>query len=133
MVCKLLFFEYKDDERSFFINNDLVNFDIKFFPNAINDVSIDNLSQNELNETVMLSVNESSVLTPYVISRFKNLRLISVRSCDYNNIDLVYCFNNNIALINVEKSKDKNPDEVLKESFAGMANFLCGGKEYRVV
>lgn len=133
MGCKLLFFDYRDVEKSFFVNNYLNNFDITFFSSSINDESIDNLSQSELDKTVMISVRELSMLTPYVISRFKNLRLISLRSDNYNNIDLIYCFNNNIALINVESANSLSVEKLLKTTFAGMTNFLCGGKEHRVV
>ncbi len=133
MVCKLLFFDYTNEEKAFFDTNQLDNFDITFFQSCLNDENVDNLSRIELDETVILSIREASNLSPYVISRFKNLLLISVRSYDYTNVDVIYCFHNNIALINVESANNISTEYLLRESFKGMTNFLCGGKEYRVV
>lgn len=134
MACRILFFDHTLLEKRFFEVNKFDNFDIKFFEWELNKDTVGNLAQEDLDNTVMINIYKNSVVDSQVMSKFKNLRLVAVRSEDYDNVDVGYCLNNNIALINVEYIEDPHSMEYrLKASFRGMADFLCGGKSNRVV
>ena len=134
MACKTLFFDFRKEEKHFFEVNKTDNLDIKFFVWSLNSETVKNLAQEDFDSAVMISVYKTSEINKEILSRFKNLRLIAVRCEDYSNIDVGYCFNNNIALINVECFEDPHSAEyILKTAFYAMSDFLCGGKSNRVV
>ena len=133
MVCKVLFFDLHECEKNYIDKCKSDYFDIEFFEHSLNNENIDCLRSGDFENTVMISVRPPSKLSAEIISKFRNLRLIASRAQEYNYIDWRYCLNNNIALINVETNRDNSPEYVLKKSFEGMTNFLCGGKDYRVV
>lgn len=102
MVAKMLFFDYREAEKSFFKKNKFDNFDIKFFDESLNEDTIKKLSQEDLDNTMIISVFITSNICREVISKFKNLRIISTRSTGYDHIESSYCIDKNIAIINVE-------------------------------
>ncbi len=102
MSCKMLFFDYRESEKKFFEQHKFENYDIKFFTESLNDETINMLSEEDFEQTMIISVFISSKVTNDIISKFKNLRVISTRSTGYDHIDLNSCINKNIALINVE-------------------------------
>lgn len=102
MVCRMLFFDYRESEKSFFIQNKFNDFDIKFFENSLNEDTINNLSEEELEKTTVISVFITSQITDKVLEKFKNLRIISTRSTGYDHIDIQKCVDKNIAVTNVE-------------------------------
>lgn len=102
MSCKILFFEYRESEEKFFEEHNFDNFDIRFFKESLNEKTIGNLSTEDFEDTMIISVFVNSTLDKSVISRFKNLRIISTRSTGYDHIDLDSCVQKHIALINVE-------------------------------
>lgn len=133
MVCKVLFFDLHECEKNYVEGIKSDYFNIEFFEHSLNVDTISDLSREDFENTVMISVRPLSRVSSEIIEKFKNLRLIASRAQEYAYIDWRYCLNNNIALINVETNRDNSPDYILKKSFAGMTNFLCGGKDYRVV
>lgn len=102
MSCKMLFFDYRDSEKKFFEQHKFENYDIKFFTESLNEETIGMLSEEDFEKTMIISVFISSNVTNSIISKFKNLRVISTRSTGYDHIDLNSCINKNIALINIE-------------------------------
>ena len=98
---KMLMFDFRDSEKEFFENNKLTDFNITFFNEPLNDNTVLNNEQKE--DTVVISIFRTSNLTEHVLSQFKNLRVIATRSYGYNHIDLNYCVNHNIAVLNVEQ------------------------------
>lgn len=102
MTCRLLFFDYRKPEESFFEKNELENFDIKFFKNSLNKETVKTLPQELLDETIIISVFITSEIDREVISKFKNLRVISTRSTGFDHICTKTCTGRNITLINVE-------------------------------
>lgn len=98
---KMLMFDFRESERKFFNNNDFPDFDITFIKEPLNEMS--ELTQEQYDETDIISVFISSNLCPEVLSRFKNLRVIATRSTGYNHIDVKHCSQNNIAVFNVEE------------------------------
>ena len=96
---KMLFFDFRESEKEFFNNNNLTDFDIEFIKEPLNELSV--LSEEQLEQTDVISVFISSNVTENVIKKFKNLRIITTRSTGYNHIDLKYCTQKNIAVFNV--------------------------------
>lgn len=98
---KMLIFDFRESERNFFNQNDFPDFDITFIKEPLNEMS--ELTQEQYDETDVISVFISSNLSSEVLERFKNLRVIATRSTGYNHIDIKYCTQKNIAVFNVEE------------------------------
>ena len=79
----------------------MVDFDLSFIEEPLN--ADFELTDKQKNETDIISVFRSSNLTDKVLEQFKNLRIISTRSYGYSHIDLDYCIEHNIAVLNVEQ------------------------------
>ena len=107
MACKMLFFDYRDSEEQFFKDNPCNSFDIKFFKESLNELTVSNLSEEDYEDTVIISVFSTSKINDDIISRFKNLRVISTRSTGHDHIDINCCIQKNIALINVDSFGSK--------------------------
>ena len=102
MACKMLFFDYRESEEQFFKENKLESFDIKFFKESLNELTVCELSEDELENTMIISVFSHSKINDNVVSKFKNLRVISTRSSGHDHIDINCCIRKNLALINVD-------------------------------
>ncbi|MBD5402125.1 hypothetical protein HDR58_04925 [bacterium] len=102
MSCKMLFFDYRESEKAFFEKNHYDNFEIKFFNENLNEETVNNISEEDLESAMIISVFITSNITEKVVEKFKNLRIISTRSTGVDHIDLEPCVNKNIAVINVE-------------------------------
>lgn len=102
MTCKLLLFDYRKAEEQFFNENNFDNYDIKFFKESLNKETVKTLPQEDLDEAAIISVFIGSEIDKEVISKFKNLRVISTRSTGYNHICINSCAERNIALVNVD-------------------------------
>lgn len=98
---KMLMFDFRDSEKDFFNKNNFPDFDITFIKEPLNEMT--QLSDEQYNETDIISVFISSNICPEVINKFKNLRVIATRSTGYNHIDVKHCSQNNIAVFNVEE------------------------------
>lgn len=131
MVCKVYFFNLSECEKIYLENKNFDNFDISYFDWDLSENTLNQLNQDEFPTVMMISVNENSHVSSEVINKFKNLRLISTRTQNVNHIDINTCFNNNIAIVNVENFGDCA--ENLKTTFAGMSSYLCGCKDYRIL
>ena len=132
MTCKILFFDLKDCEQEYFNNCRFNSFDIKFFQDNFNNDILKKLETDDFETRMMICTGEESQITSDMLMKFKNLRLIARRGANCSNIDLQFCRDNNIAVINVENNNG-NCEKLLNATFAGMSSFLCGGKENRVV
>ena len=102
MAIKLLVFDYRDNEKDFFRSHELVNFDITFFTESLNEETVKNLNEEILNSTAVISVFVHSEVTEKVINSFKNLRIISTRSTGIDHINKVAAEAKNIAIVEVE-------------------------------
>lgn len=98
---KMLMFDFRDSEKEFFARNEFQDFDITYIQEPLNEMS--SLTDEQYEQTDVISVFISSNLTEGVLSRFKNLRVIATRSTGYNHIDIKYCSQHNIAVFNVEE------------------------------
>ena len=102
MAIKMLVFDYRNTEHKFFENENFKNYDIKFFDFSLNEETINKLSDEDINQAMIISVFITSILTEKVINRFKNLRVIATRSTGYDNINKKVCIQRNIAVLNVQ-------------------------------
>ena len=92
MTCKMLFFDYRDSEKQFFEKfKDVSVFDLKFFNHPLNEETVETLSEEDLAQTMIVSVFTTSHITKKVLDKFKNLRIISTRSTGVNHIDAKPC------------------------------------------
>lgn len=133
MTCKMLLFDYRDNEKYYFERFKNDNFEIKFFKTPLNNETVNDIEQNHLEETNVISVFITSQISKEVIEKFKNLRVISTRSSRYGHIDLKACVDNNIALVNVPLYENKSTECILSETFKGIMSIYCGDKSYRIV
>ncbi len=101
MSCRMLFFDYRESEEKFFKEHNFANYDIKFFKESLNEDTLQTLTEDDLENTMIVSVFISSNVTNEVVSKFKNLRVVSTRSTGYDHIELDACIKKNIAIINI--------------------------------
>lgn len=104
-MIKMMMFDFRESEKEFFENNELVDFDITFINEPLNETT--ELNEEELKETSIISVFRSSNLTRNVLDKFHNLRMIATRSYGYGHIDLDYCIEHNIAVLNIDNMAKK--------------------------
>lgn len=98
---KMLMFDYRESEKPFFERNKFSDIEITFITEPLNELS--QLTEQQLEETDVISVFITSNVTKEVIKKFKNLRIIATRSTGYNHIDVKFCSQSNIAVFNVEE------------------------------
>ena len=103
MTVNMLIFDYRESEKEFFSTHDLEHFNITFYRESLNDETVKNLSIDKLDNTTVISVFVNSNVSANVISKFKNLRVITTRSTAYDHISTTAANARNIAVINVEK------------------------------
>lgn len=108
MTIKMLVFDFRESEKEFFKKHEFEHFDITFYTESLNDESVNTLSQEELDNTTVISVFITSSVTENVINKFKNLRIISTRSTGYDNISKKASMAKNIAVINVDTYGSKS-------------------------
>ena len=101
MAIKVLFFDYKEIERKFFAENKFENYDIKFFDFSLNPKTVEQIPEQDRDYTCILCIGENSFLTDFVINKFKNLRMISVRSAGFDNVNKQVCIQRNINVLTV--------------------------------
>ena len=98
---KMIIFDFRDSEKEFFEQNELPDFDITFIKEPLTEKTV--LTEEQWNDTDVISVFINSTISEEIINKFKNLRIISTRSTGYNHIDTRSCVHNNIAVFNVEQ------------------------------
>lgn len=97
----ILFFDLRESEKQFFKNNQFCDFNIVFKEESLTEKT--RLSEEEYENTCILCVYRSSILTENVLKKFKNLRMIATRSHGFTHINLDYCIKNRINVLNVEQ------------------------------
>lgn len=133
MVCRMLFFDCSENDKLFFEKNNFPNFDIKIFKNSLNKKYVKDLSPEDLEQTVALSIFTPSLLSADVIKEFPNLRVISTRSKSFKHIDVNSCIERNIAVVNLEMDDNFRNHQLLQASIKAVTGVLCGDKEHRVI
>ena len=89
MAVKMLVFDYRESERRYIEEhwNELNNFEISFYEWSLNSETLARLSDEDRDNTCVISVFIESIIDREVISGFKNLRVISTRSTGVDHID----------------------------------------------
>lgn len=94
---KILFYDIQEFELNFLTENIPSNIEPYFFKTRLsNSTYID----EKFLDANALCVFVSSVLDEEVLSKFKNLKFVFLRSVGYSNVDLEYCKNNGINVFN---------------------------------
>lgn len=101
MAIDMLVFDLRDNEKQFFQDNELQNFNFTFYKNSLNSDTVKEIPQDIKDRTTIISVFTDSDVTEDVINEFKNLRIISTRSTAYDHISKKAAIDRNIAVLNV--------------------------------
>lgn len=96
---KMLMFDFRDSEKEYFKKNSIHDLEIEFIEESLNENTI--LTDEQKENTVIVSVFINSNLSEKILSQFKNLQIVTTRSTGYNHIDIEHCRKNNIAVINI--------------------------------
>ena len=107
MAITILIFDYKKTEQNFFKNNRLDDYDIHFFEESLNEITVNNLPDDLLEETTVISIYLTSNINNNVLKRFPNLMILSTRSSGYEHINIQECCNKRIKVLNVENYDSK--------------------------
>lgn len=121
MPIKMLLFDFKESEQDFFKKNKLDNFDIHFFEESLNEITVENLPDHLKNKTTVLSVFITSNINDAVLKNFPNLKILTTRSTGYDHIKLEDCKNKNIKVLNVENYGNK---AVVQYTFGLIINLI---------
>ena len=101
MTINMLMFEFRDAEQKYFEKYKDDHFNITFYKECLNEDFLEKIPQDIMDNTSVISVFVNSRINKEILSRFKNLRIISTRSTAYDHICLEACSDKNIALLNV--------------------------------
>lgn len=93
---KIVYFDVEDYEKEFLIKAN-ANYDFSLVHSPLNEM---NKINPEYYNADIISVFTTSRVSAKVLEKFKNLKLIALRSVGVNHIDLEYCKKNNIAVVN---------------------------------
>ena len=93
---KIVYFDVEDYEKEFLIKSN-ANYDFSLVHSPLNEMN--NINPEYYNADI-ISVFTTSRVSAKVLEKFKNLKLIALRSVGFNHIDLEYCKKNNIAVVN---------------------------------
>ncbi|MBR1942715.1 hypothetical protein IJ843_03150 [bacterium] len=107
MAITILIFDYKKAEQNFFKKNRLDDYDIHFFEESLNENTVNNLPDELLEETTVISVYLTSEINDNVLKKFSNLMILSTRSAGYEHINIQECCNKRIKVLNVENYDSK--------------------------
>jgi len=101
---KIAFFDVKEQDYIFLKANEPENAEFIF----VKDTFEDSLEKNfdKVKDAQVISVFTTSKLPNDKLAKFKNLKMVSTRSTGYNHIDIEYCKQNNIAVVNVPSYGD---------------------------
>ena len=125
MACKMLFFDYRESEENFFKENRLDNYDIKFFKESLNELTVCNLTEEDFEDTMIISVFSTSRISDSIVSKFKNLRVISTRSTGHDHINIGCCIGKNIAVINVDSYGTKAAAQYILGIMIQLVRRIC--------
>lgn len=95
---KMLMFDFRESEKEYFAKKFPKDFEIEFFEESLTENTT--LTDEQKEDTSIISVFINSEVSEKVLAQFKNLHIVTTRSTGYNHINLEYCRNNNIAVIN---------------------------------
>ncbi len=93
---KILFYDMQDFELDYLLDKVTNNIEPYFFKIPLNNSTF---IDEKYVDTEALCVFVSSTLDKEVLSKFKNLKFIFLRSVGFSNVDVDYCKNKNIKIL----------------------------------
>lgn len=94
---KIVYFDVESYEEEFLKKNNEGKYNYFLNYEPLNDLTP---IKQEYADTDVISVFTTSRVNRKVLEQFKNLKLIALRSVGFNHIDLDYCREHNIAVVN---------------------------------
>ena len=96
---KIVFFNTTDEDKNFFENKLFGKFQLYFFNKSLNTY---NKLPQEILDSNIISCFTISQLNKENLEKFKNLEAIILRCVGFNNIDIEYCKEKNIKVLNAK-------------------------------
>lgn len=94
---KIVYFDVENYEEQFLKDNNEQKYEYYLDPNPLNNLAP---IKDEYRDADVISVFTTSRVDRSVLEQFVNLKLIALRSVGFNHIDLDYCREHNIAVVN---------------------------------
>ena len=137
MAINILMFEIKEAERKYLEEHPLEGYNITLYEECLDEEFIKNLPEEVLENTNVISIFNNSSVTQKVLSKFKNLRIISVRAAFFDHICINSCEDKNIAVVNIPQFGAKSVAEYtmgliinLVRDIIPANNLIKSGKKY---
>ena len=92
---KIIFFDVEDYEREFLLNNCQGSYDYVFVEEPLNNLKP---LPDEYLDAGIISCFTNSRLSEDVLSQFRELKLIALRSVGFNHVDIEFCKKHGIAV-----------------------------------
>jgi len=101
---KTVFFDIKDYEKEYLLANKPKECEFILIEEPFNGDIADKL--NQIKDAEIVSVFTSSMVQAENLEKFPNLKLVAARSTGFNHVDLDYCKNKGVAVVNVPRYGD---------------------------
>lgn len=107
-MTKIIFFDVQDYEKEFLEKNFQGKYDIVLVEEPVCDVRT---ITPEMKDAEIISCFTSSCATNEILSQFPSLQLIALRSVGFNHVDLDYCNEHKILVVNAPNYGNKTVAE----------------------
>lgn len=107
-MTKIIYFDVEQDEYNYLKNKNDGNYEYFLIDKALN--KLEKLPV-EYRDADIISCFTTSRIDEIVLGQFSNLKLIALRSVGYNHVDLEYCKENGIAVVNTPNYGNKSVAE----------------------
>lgn len=116
---KVAFFDLKEIDQKFLEKNKPENCEFIYIKDSFH-TKIEHYME-EIKDIEILSIFTSSTVSGKLLKKLNQLKLITTRSTGYNNVDIIYCNEKNIPVVNVPKYGDCT---VAEYTFALLLNVI---------
>lgn len=107
-MTKIIYFDVEQDEYNFLKDANEGKYDYFLAEKSLNKLECLPL---EFKDADIISCFTTSRIDETVLEQFNNLKLIALRSVGYNHVDLTYCKENNIEVVNTPNYGNKSVAE----------------------
>ena len=116
---KAVFFDIKEIDKKFLKKNKSENCEFIYIQAPFHIGLDDNFEK--IKDAEILSIFTNSTSSKELLEKLPNLKLVTTRSTGYNNVDLEYCKEKNISVVNVPRYGDVT---VAEFTFALLLNVI---------
>ncbi len=95
---KIVFFNATQEDKNFFTDKLIEKHTLMFFDKSINNIKL----TNDILEANIISCFTISQLNKEILAKFKNLEAIILRCVGFNNVDIEYCKEKGIKVLNAK-------------------------------